>query len=87
MCREKERRAERIAAEIEGNDKSRALLEAENGDEEEAFSAVVRPDRRSAGGRERESPADDKSSTYVPPGIISISVLHHNPDPLGSVTI
>jgi hypothetical protein len=43
-------------------------VELENGDEEEAFSSVHRPDRRGPGGRERESPGDDKNSTYVPPG-------------------
>jgi len=64
---EAEARASRIAAQIENNDKSKHSAELENGDEEEAFSAVVRPDRRN-GGRERDSPGDDKSSAYVPPG-------------------
>jgi len=61
-------RAARIAASIEGDSRSRNNTELENGDEEEAFSAVVRPgDRRH--GRERESPGDDKqASAYVPPG-------------------
>jgi len=64
---EAEAKASRIAAFIEEDGKSRANLDLENGDEEEAFSAVVRPnDRRN--GRDRESGTDDKSSAYVPPG-------------------
>ena len=52
--REKERKAAKIAAEIEGNSSSVAAVELENGDEEEAFSAVVRGEK------------DEKA--YVPPG-------------------
>jgi len=63
---EAEEKAARIAASIEGDGTSRHQVELENGDEEEAFSAVVRPDRRN--GRERESPGEDRSSAYVPPG-------------------
>jgi len=64
---EAEEKAARIAASIEGDGKSRYQVELENGEEEEAaFSAVVRPDKRN--GRERESPGDDRSSAYVPPG-------------------
>ena len=41
--RDAERQAARLAGEIEGNVTSRANVELENGDEEEAFSAVHRP--------------------------------------------
>ena len=58
--REKERKAAKIAAEIEGNSSSVAAIELENGDEEEAFSAVVRGDKGGSPGQE------DKP--YVPPG-------------------
>ena len=58
--REKERKAAKIAAEIEGNSASVAAVELENGDEEEAFSAVVRGDKGGSPGQE------DKP--YVPPG-------------------
>ena len=56
--REMERRAAAIAAEIEGNTNSIAAVELENGDEEEAFSAVV---------RDKNSPSVDKP-VYVAPG-------------------
>ena len=46
--RAKEARAERIAREIEGNASSRDAIELENGDEEEAFSAVHRPSPNSS---------------------------------------
>jgi len=62
-----ERQAARIAADIEGEGNSRFNAELENGDEEEAFSAVVRPSDRRNGGRERESPGDDKPQAYIPP--------------------
>ena len=58
--REKERKAAKIAAEIEGNSASVAAVELENGDEEEAFSAVVRGEKGGSPGQE-EKP-------YVPPG-------------------
>jgi len=65
-----ERQAARLAAEIENQGDSGYRAQLENGDEEDAFSAVVRPganDKR-ANGRERESPGDDKPSpAYVPP--------------------
>ena len=41
--REREARAAELAREIEGSVSSRSGIEMENGDEEEAFSAVVRP--------------------------------------------
>ena len=46
--RAKEARAERLAREIEGNASSRDAIELENGDEEEAFSAVHRPSPNSS---------------------------------------
>ena len=61
--RERERKAAQIAAEIEGNTHSLAAVELENGDEEEAFSAVVR-DKASPG--HHDSPGGEKA--YVPPG-------------------
>jgi len=66
--REKEKKAEKIAAEIERNEGSRTAADAENGDEEDHFSAVVRTERRggSRDGGSRESPGDDKA--YVAPG-------------------
>ena len=56
--RERERKAALIAAEIEGSTNSIAAVELENGDEEEAFSAVV---------RDKNSPGD-KQGAYIPPG-------------------
>jgi hypothetical protein len=44
--REREAKAIELAREIEGNQSSRSAIELENGDEEEAFSAVVRPRRK-----------------------------------------
>lgn len=43
--REREAYAAEVARQIEGNVSSRNAIELENGDEEEAFSAVVRPHR------------------------------------------
>ena len=59
--REKNRRAAQIAAEIEGSLTSQKQLavELENGDEEEAFSAVSRERR---GGREGEARGADKDN-------------------------
>lgn len=58
--REKERKAAKIAAEIEGSTASVAAVELENGDEEDHFSAVVRGEKGGSPGQE-EKP-------YVPPG-------------------
>merc|ERR1719228_2882350 len=54
--REKERKAAAIAAEIEGSQASKAAVELENGDEEEAFSSVQRGQRGHRGARDQESP-------------------------------
>ena len=61
--KERERKAAQIAAEIEGNTHSIAAVELENGDEEEAFSAVVRD---KASPTNHDSPSGEKA--YVPPG-------------------
>jgi len=60
--KEREKQAAMIAAEIEGNSNSLAAVELENGDEEEAFSAVVRDTRASPGQH------DTGDKPYVPPG-------------------
>ena len=57
--KERERKAAQIAAEIEGNTHSIAAVELENGDEEEAFSAVA---------RDKSSPGAGDKDKYVPPG-------------------
>ena len=41
--RELEAKADALAKEIEGSSSNKLAIELENGDEEEAFSAVVRP--------------------------------------------
>ena len=43
--REREALAYELAREIEGSQSSRNAVELDNGDEEEAFSAVVRPQK------------------------------------------
>ena len=46
LCSRNEARAATIAREIEGSSTSQNQIELENGDEEEAFSAVVRPSQQ-----------------------------------------
>jgi len=52
LCREREARAAAIAHEIEGSTSSLQAVELENGDEEEAFSAVQRPSGDRGPGKE-----------------------------------
>lgn len=68
--RKREKTAASIAREIEGDVSSQNRVELENGDEEEAFSAVVRPGQ--GGGHHYQRKHEDESSPagnnkYVPP--------------------
>ncbi len=61
LFRKRSAQADIVAREIEGDNAGRRQVELENGDEEEAFSAVHRPVAEGSG-RDRQR---DRSSRYV----------------------
>jgi len=65
--REAEAKAAKIASEIEANPSYKARIDVENGDEEDAFAAVVRPSESQSAGLAAGSGGSVEGGKYVPP--------------------
>lgn len=65
--REAEAKAAKIASEIEANPNYKARMDVENGDEEDAFAAVVRPSETQGAGLTAGSGNSVEGGKYVPP--------------------
>lgn len=65
--REAEAKAAKIASEIEANPTYKARIDVENGDEEDAFAAVVRPSETQGAGSAAGSGGSIEGGKYVPP--------------------
>lgn len=65
--REAEAKAAKIASEIEANPNYKARIDVENGDEEDAFAAVVRPSEIQGAGLAAGSGSTVEGGKYVPP--------------------
>jgi hypothetical protein len=65
--REAEAKAAKIASEIEANPNYKARIDVENGDEEDAFAAVVRPSENQGTGLATGSGGSVEGGKYVPP--------------------
>lgn len=80
--REAEAKAAKIASEIEANPNYKARIDVENGDEEDAFAAVVRPSEIQGAGLAAGSGSSIEGGKYVPPAkrknpqVTSPSCLH-----------
>lgn len=65
--KEAEAKAAKIASEIEANPNYKARIDVENGDEEDAFAAVVRPSEIQGAGLAAGSGSSIEGGKYVPP--------------------